>query len=177
MLLGWLFLTFSLCKAPLGETGCLGNPYFLLSGCLSIQFFDSPPFSQHSQLGCLWLPTPDCAAPMWPTQRHATPLVTRYIPPQSLTLSLTLPWPIARFLDFQASSSQSDSGYTRQDRRSFACGKDFNKKQRAAATLISSYEPRNQNNCSLQNAFQNMGALQNCSLEKWISKLLSKICA
>ena len=30
-------------KTPLGETGCLGNPYFL-TGCLSIQFFDSLPF-------------------------------------------------------------------------------------------------------------------------------------
>ena len=29
-------------KIPLGETGCLGNPYFLFNGCLSIQFFSSP---------------------------------------------------------------------------------------------------------------------------------------
>ena len=29
-------------KTPLGKTGCLRNPYFLLTGCLSIQFFDSP---------------------------------------------------------------------------------------------------------------------------------------
>ena len=29
-----------LCKTPLGETGCLDNLYF--TGCLSIQFFDSP---------------------------------------------------------------------------------------------------------------------------------------
>ena len=28
LLLRWLLLTFSLCKTPLGETGCLGNPYF-----------------------------------------------------------------------------------------------------------------------------------------------------
>ena len=26
---GWLLLIFSLCKTPLGETGCLGSPYFL----------------------------------------------------------------------------------------------------------------------------------------------------
>ena len=31
-------------KTPLGETGCSGNPY-ILTGCLIIQFFDSPPFS------------------------------------------------------------------------------------------------------------------------------------
>ena len=49
-------------KTPLGETGCLSNPYFLLTGCLGIQFFDSPPLSQHSQLGYCWLPTPHCAA-------------------------------------------------------------------------------------------------------------------
>ena len=44
LLLRWLLLTFNLNKTPLGETGCLSNPYFLLTGCLSIQFFDSPPF-------------------------------------------------------------------------------------------------------------------------------------
>ena len=55
-------LTLSLCKSPLGEPRCLGNPYFVFAGCLSIQFFDSPPFSQHNQLGHLWLPTPHCAA-------------------------------------------------------------------------------------------------------------------
>ena len=31
-------------KTPLGETGCLANPYFLLTGCLGMQFFDSPPY-------------------------------------------------------------------------------------------------------------------------------------
>ena len=28
-------------KTLLGETGCLSNPYFLLTDCLGIQFFDS----------------------------------------------------------------------------------------------------------------------------------------
>ena len=41
--LGWP-LIFHLNKTPLGETRCLGNPYFLLTGCLGIQFFDSLPF-------------------------------------------------------------------------------------------------------------------------------------
>ena len=31
-------------KTPLGKTGCLANPYFLLTGCLAIQFFDLPPY-------------------------------------------------------------------------------------------------------------------------------------
>ena len=30
-------------KTPLGETGCLSNPYFLLTGSSGIQFFDSLP--------------------------------------------------------------------------------------------------------------------------------------
>ena len=40
LLLGWLLLIFNLNKTPLGETGCLSNPYFLLTGCSGIQFFD-----------------------------------------------------------------------------------------------------------------------------------------
>ena len=39
-----------------------GNPYFLLTACLSIQFFASLPFSQCSHSPCLWLSTPDCVA-------------------------------------------------------------------------------------------------------------------
>ena len=42
-LLGWLLLTFDLDKLPLGETGCRSNPCFLLTSCLGIQIFDSPP--------------------------------------------------------------------------------------------------------------------------------------
>ena len=61
--MGWLLLIFNLNKTPLGETGCLSNPYFLLTGCLGIQFFFiHPPLSQHSQLGYLWLATPHCSA-------------------------------------------------------------------------------------------------------------------
>ena len=41
---GWLLLIFNLNKTPLGETGCLSNPYFLLTGSSGIQFFNSPPF-------------------------------------------------------------------------------------------------------------------------------------
>ena len=52
MLLGWMFLIFNLNKTPLGEIGCLSNPYFLFNflftGCLGIQFFDSPPFPTQS---------------------------------------------------------------------------------------------------------------------------------
>ena len=31
-------------KTPLGETGYLGDPYFLFTRCLGNQFFDSPPY-------------------------------------------------------------------------------------------------------------------------------------
>ena len=53
LLLGWLLLkllllTFNLNKTPLRETRCLSNPYFLLTGCLGIQFFDAPPFPTQS---------------------------------------------------------------------------------------------------------------------------------
>ena len=54
LLLGWLLLPFNLYKTPLGETGCLGNPYFLFTGCLSIQFFDSPLF-KHSKATSVYL--------------------------------------------------------------------------------------------------------------------------
>ena len=44
LLFRWLLLVISLNKTPLGETGFLSSPYFLLTGCSGIQFFDSPPF-------------------------------------------------------------------------------------------------------------------------------------
>ena len=44
LLLAWLLLIFSLNKTPLGETGCLSNPYLLLTDSSGIQFFDSLPF-------------------------------------------------------------------------------------------------------------------------------------
>ena len=37
-------LTFNFNKTSLGETGYLCNPYFLLTDCLGIQFFDSPAY-------------------------------------------------------------------------------------------------------------------------------------
>ena len=74
LLLRWLLLTFNLNKTPLGETGCL--PYFLLTGCSSIQFFDSPP-PQHSQSAYLWLPNSHWAALVWFTAHYAIPLVIK----------------------------------------------------------------------------------------------------
>ena len=69
MPLSWLLLTLSLCKTPLGETGCLDNPQFLFTGCLSIRFFDS---TQHSQLDHLWLTVLHCAALVGLSGRHAS---------------------------------------------------------------------------------------------------------
>ena len=54
-LLRWLLLTLGLCKTPLGETGCLGNPYFLFCWVTKHPVFLF--HLQHSQLGCLWLPS------------------------------------------------------------------------------------------------------------------------
>ena len=84
-----------LCKTPLGETECLGNPYF--TGCLSIQFFNLPllhphPYPHpHSQLGHLWLPTLHCAAPVLLTGRHAAPEVTRCFSTPPDVLQDTMP--------------------------------------------------------------------------------------
>ena len=75
------------------------------------KFFWFTPFSQHSKLGSLWLPTPDYAAAVWLMGRHPTPLLIRCFPPHLFTSSLTLLWAMARFLDpfyTQPSSLQSD---------------------------------------------------------------------
>ena len=115
---------FSLCKTPLGETGC---HYFLLTGSLSIQFFGSP-LTQSVRP-----PTPHCAAPVWLAGRHVIPLVTRCFPPnlcqgkQRISLGAAIILGIGPY----------------QDCKSFPCGEDFNKKHRAAATLISSHESVN----------------------------------
>ena len=74
------YLIFSLIRTPSWETGCLSNPYFLLTGCLGIQFFDCP-LLQYSQLDYLWLPAPHCATHMWLTGCYVMPLVTRCFPP------------------------------------------------------------------------------------------------
>ena len=37
-------MNFNFNKTRLGETGCLGTPYFLLTVCLRIQFFDLLPY-------------------------------------------------------------------------------------------------------------------------------------
>ena len=41
-------VNFLLDKTPLGETRCLSNPYFLLTGCLGIQFLIHSPFPTQS---------------------------------------------------------------------------------------------------------------------------------
>ena len=48
-------------KTPLGDTGYLKQP-LLFTGCSRIQFFNSPPFLKHGQLGHTWYPTPHAAA-------------------------------------------------------------------------------------------------------------------
>ena len=72
----------TLCKTLLGETGFLGNPYF--TGCLSIQFFDSPLPPPSTLTQSVRLPTvtyPSLCSP-------CVPFVTRCFPPQ-LASSLT----------------------------------------------------------------------------------------
>ena len=64
------------CKTPLGETGCLGNPYF--TGCLSIHFLNL-----HTHVTDLrdTMPRQRSLTPhMWLVGRYATPGVTLHIP-------------------------------------------------------------------------------------------------
>ena len=56
LFLRWLLLTFNLNKTPLGETRYLGNLYFLLTGGLGIQLFDSPFPNTVSQAMFCYLP-------------------------------------------------------------------------------------------------------------------------
>ena len=85
------------------DTGSLGNSYFLTTGCLSIQFFDSPPFSQHSQLGRLWLPTP--WMPCHAIHHQVLPTPAFNVTPHPSVIYRQVLRPI---LYFQASSSQSN---------------------------------------------------------------------
>ena len=84
MLLRWLVLTSNLKDTSWGETGCLGNPYFLFTGYLGIQFYNSS-FFQQSQLGYLWLPILHCPVLAWLTGHHAFPFVTKCFLPKLYT--------------------------------------------------------------------------------------------
>ena len=53
----------------------------LLTGCSSIQVFNSRPFPKHGQLDHTWWPAPHCAALVCLTGHYATPLVTKCFPP------------------------------------------------------------------------------------------------
>ena len=53
----------------LSSTPKLGFFFFFFFECLGIKLFLRNP--SHSQLGYLWLPTPQCAVPMWLTGHYA----------------------------------------------------------------------------------------------------------
>ena len=142
---------------------CSGNSYFV-TGCLSIQSLDSPPFSS----ALVWLmenhalplvtkcfsPNPFSPAPVWLTGRHDMPLVTKWFSPKPLPREAE---------DFPRGGDQSKACafthipsliatnllwswiciYTCQTADIFASGENFDKKHRAAATLINSHESRN----------------------------------
>ena len=75
--LGWLY------KTPLGETGCLSNPYFLLTGCLSTQFFDSPSIlTQSLRLPLVTYPSLCSTSVTYRTPCHA--IGHQVLPTQSL---------------------------------------------------------------------------------------------
>ena len=55
LLLKWLFLTFNLCKTPLGKTGCLGNLYFTYWLPKHAVFLIHPNTVSQATYGCLHL--------------------------------------------------------------------------------------------------------------------------
>ena len=56
------------------------NYFWLPTFCNCSQFFDSPSFSKHIQLGYLWLPTSPFVTPLLPTGHHVMPTATKYFP-------------------------------------------------------------------------------------------------
>ena len=82
LLLGWLLLDnfdhLNVILLTLGAMPCQRSP-----GASRPAFM--PPLSQHSQLGCPWLPTPRCAALAWLAGHHAMPAVTKCFPPSPYT--------------------------------------------------------------------------------------------
>ena len=65
--------------SPLSSTPATFNCLLLL--ILQARNFLIYPLSQHSHLGHLWLPTPNCATTVWLTGRRAMPVVTRCFKP------------------------------------------------------------------------------------------------
>ena len=143
-------------------------------------------FSQHSQLDCLWLPIFDCAAPVPLTGCHATSLVTKCFSPNPLPREAD---------DFPKGSNDSKHVplltylawlqpicynsqiyiYTDQDWKSSDCGEDFNRKHRAATTLISSHESGNKNSCFLKKYISEQGCIsklvpQKLHFKTWMLK-------
>ena len=71
-LMMWLLLTFSLSKTSLGETGCLDKLYFLLTGCLDIQFFTPLFLTQSVRLPLVTYPSPSSICVTYRTPCHAS---------------------------------------------------------------------------------------------------------
>ena len=73
------------CKTSLGETECLGNPYF--TGCLGIQFFNSPlPLTQSVRPPMATYPS--LCSTWWLTGRYATPEAARCFPTSWMPMNL-----------------------------------------------------------------------------------------
>ena len=97
LLLRWLFLTFNLNKTPLGETGCLSKPYFLITACLGIQFFDSP-LSQTQSVRLPLAAYPSLRSHCVTYRTYVIPLVTKYFPPSRYLGKQRMPLGVASIL-------------------------------------------------------------------------------
>ena len=74
--------------------------FFLNFELKNFQFFNSPPFPKHSQLGRTWYPTPPCAASVWLMGRFTTLLVTKHFMPNLYLGKLTISLGVASILDY-----------------------------------------------------------------------------
>ena len=140
------------------DTGCFE--------CLSIQFFNSP-------------------APMLLTGCHATPVVTRCFPPPTQgSRGFPQGWQSFQAYAFAHIHSLIATNIHINIGKAFPCAENFDKEYRAAAKLISSHknikqQPHQSATVSSQmiapsnNTFQNIKALQNCSLKKHMERLFS----
>ena len=142
----------SLCKTPLGETGCLGNPYFTYWLPKHPVFWFTLTLTQSVRLLmvaypslcsiCVTYRTLCCAIghkvlPNQPLPREAEDF------PRSDNHSNHVPLPTYLAWLQPIYYNSWIHIYTCQNCKNFDCREDFNKKNRAAATLISSHESKN----------------------------------
>ena len=98
----------SLCKTPLGETGCLGNPYFTYWLPKHPVFWFTLTLTQSVRLPMVTYPS--LCSTWWLTGHYATPEVTTCFPPNPVIPHSSVDYHqvFKPILYFQSGPSQSD---------------------------------------------------------------------